>query len=240
MRYATSFVLSLLIVGSLPAADDKPAAIFGVGDNPPALKLGGFVKGEPFADFQPGTVYVVEFWATWCRPCLDQMPHFNDLQKANPKVVFLWVDVWDKDQEAVKAFVKRMGDKMSFAVALDSGCDEEGTGVMAKTWLPSLGGKGLPSTVIVDAAGKVAWMGAPNDVDKPLKAVVAGTWDIAAAAKEQKLRRQVEQTVEKFDARIQKALDAGPVETSKVLAEYSAALDKLRAELDAAPQPKAK
>lgn len=148
--------------------------------------------------------------------------------------------MWDKDTEAVKAFVKRRGDKMNFSVALDSGCDEEGTGVMAKTWLPSLGGKGLPSTVIVDAAGKVAWMGAPDGVDKPLQAVVAGTWDIAAAATEQRLRRRVEQTVAQFDARIPKALQAGPAETSKVLAEYSAALDKLRADLAAVPQPKSK
>jgi thiol-disulfide isomerase/thioredoxin len=231
-------VLAFLIVGSLCTAADKPVAVFSIGEKPPPLKLGDFVKGESFKEFQPGTVYVIEFWATWCRPCLDQMPHFCKLRKEYPKAVLLWVDVWDKDQGAVKEFVQRMGDKMDFSVALDSGCDEEGIGEMAKTWLPSLGGKGLPSTVIIDASGKVAWMGAPKDVDKPLKAIVAGTWDLAAAAKEQTLRRRVEETVGEFDARIQKALDIGPAETAKVLAEYTTALDKLRAELKSATESK--
>ena len=171
--------LAALCAGGSPPAADAPPVRFGIGDAPPPLALGDFVKGTPFKAFQPGTVYVVEFWATWCKPCLDAMPHFNELQKANPKVVFLWVDVWDKDQAAVKEFVTRMGDKMNFAVALDSGCDADGVGAMAKTWLPSFGGKGLPSTVIVDGTGKVAWMGAPNKLDAPLKAVVDGTWDVA-------------------------------------------------------------
>lgn len=89
MRFALCFVVSLLSFGSPLAGDDRPATAYSVSDNPPPLKLGGFVKGEPFMEFRPGIVYMVEFWATWCRPCLDQMPHFSEFQRANPKVVLL-------------------------------------------------------------------------------------------------------------------------------------------------------
>jgi len=240
MRTGIVALAVIAVLGQLVQAGDKPASLFGIGDKPPTLAVGEFVKGEAFKEFQPGTVYVIEFWATWCRPCLEAMPHFNELQKANPKVVFLWVNVWDKDPDAVKQFVKRMGDKMAFSVALDSACDAEGVGTMAKTWLPSFGGKGLPSTVIVDATSRVAWMGAPNKIDEPLKAIIAGKWDIAAAATERKLRRQVEQAVEEYDARIQKGLEAGPEQTAAVLAEYAKTLSRLQRELEASAQSKTK
>lgn len=237
MRSLLAYVLAIGVIGSAVAADEKPTPTFTIGDIPPKLAVGEFIKGDSFKSFQPNTVYVIEFWATWCKPCLEVMPHFNELQKANPKAVFLWVDVWDKDPTAVKAFIKRMGDKMNFSVALDSGCDDEGVGTMAKTWLPAFGGKALPSTVIVDGTGKVAWMGAPNKVDEPLKAVVAGTWDVAAAATERRLRRQVEQAVEEYGARIQKALDGGPEQTAAVLAEYAIKLGRLQRELEATTTP---
>ncbi len=38
----------------------------GVGDSAPKLEVKSFVKGDPISEFEPGKVYVVEFWATWC------------------------------------------------------------------------------------------------------------------------------------------------------------------------------
>ena len=238
MRVVILIVFALFSASSARSADEKRPVKFGIGDSPPPLAVGEFLKGESFKAFQPGQVYVVEFWATWCRPCLQAMPQFNGLQKANPKVVFLWIDVWDKDPAAVKEFVKGMGDKMSFSVALDGACDDDGTGTMAKTWLPAFGGKGIPSTVIIDGTGKVAWMGAPNKMEEPLRAILAGKWDVAAAAAEFGLRRQVEQAVEEYNIRIQSALDGGPEMTAGVLADYIKTLARLQRELEAAATKK--
>jgi thiol-disulfide isomerase/thioredoxin len=52
-----------------------------VGDPAPPLKVEKFLKGDPVKAFKPGHVYVVEFWATWCRPCVASMPHLTELQK---------------------------------------------------------------------------------------------------------------------------------------------------------------
>lgn len=51
-------------------------------DSPaPALKVQEWVRGRPLANFQPRNVYVVDFWATWCGPCVSAMPELMQLQE---------------------------------------------------------------------------------------------------------------------------------------------------------------
>ncbi|MGX9121061.1 TlpA disulfide reductase family protein, partial [Mesorhizobium sp. BHbsci] len=50
-------------------------------DSPaPAIKVQSWLRGEPLTAFQPGKLYIVEFWATWCGPCVSAMPHLAELQ----------------------------------------------------------------------------------------------------------------------------------------------------------------
>jgi thiol-disulfide isomerase/thioredoxin len=102
---------------------EKPYALM-VGDLAPALEVNRFVKGEPFSDFQKGQVYVIEFWATWCVPCKESIPHLTELQKKyGEKVRILGVSVWEPREDAVEPFVKEWGQKMDYWVAMDkAGC----------------------------------------------------------------------------------------------------------------------
>ncbi len=140
---------------------EKPAVTLKVGDKAPELKIDAWVKGEQITGFEKGKVYVVEFWATWCGPCIKNIPHLTELQKEYKDVAFIGVAASERGDDAkskqdkVEKFVKEKGDEMGYRVAFDS--DRE----MSKDWMQAAGQNGIPCAFIVDGEGKVAFIGHP-------------------------------------------------------------------------------
>jgi thiol-disulfide isomerase/thioredoxin len=158
----------------------------GVGDAAPKLAVKEFVKGDPVKALEKGKTYVVEFWATWCGPCRVSIPHLTDLQKKYKDVTFIGVSVWEREPKGVEPFVKEMGDKMDYRVALDevAAGEKPDEGTMARTWMTAAGQNGIPTAFIVNGEGKIAWIGHPMEMDKPLEKIAAGKWDLALASRE--------------------------------------------------------
>jgi thiol-disulfide isomerase/thioredoxin len=165
------------------------------GDAAPALDVGTWVQGEPVKSFEKGKFYVVEFWATWCPPCRASIPHLTELSKEQKDVTFIGVDVREEETEKVAPFVKEMGEKMTYRVALDNKAREK-EGAMEKTWLQAAGQDGIPCAFIIDKDSKIAWIGHPMELAKPLKEVVAGTFDMKAEAARKEARDQFEKTLQ--------------------------------------------
>jgi len=168
----------------MPAADQPTLKI---GDKAPKLQVGKWVQGEPIKDFEKNKVYMVEFWATWCGPCRVSIPHLNQLQtKYKDKgLVIIGQDVWERDESAVEPFVKKMGDKMTYRVALDDKSGSE-QGAMAETWMVASGRGGIPSAFLVDKQGRIAWIGHPLELkETTLTQVLDGAYDLKKAAVEQ-------------------------------------------------------
>ena len=147
----------------------------GPGSPAPALKVVKWLKGDKIAKLEKDKTYVVEFWATWCGPCVQAMPHVTKLAKENPDVTFLGVGIWEDDVDGVlEAFVEKMGDKIGYNLGYSG--NEEG---MAETWMKASGQNGIPSAFIVKN-GVIQWIGHPMSMDQPLAEVKAGTFDLAA------------------------------------------------------------
>jgi thiol-disulfide isomerase/thioredoxin len=151
----------LLLAGALsgPAANS-----LGVGGTAPAIKVAKWVKGSAVEKLASDKLYVVEFWATWCPPCRRSIPHLTELaKKYQGKVEFIGVSVWEREKTAedrltkVTQFVREMGAKMQYTVALD-----DPSGFMAKEWMTAAGQDGIPAAFIVQG-GKIAWIGHPMD-----------------------------------------------------------------------------
>jgi thiol-disulfide isomerase/thioredoxin len=166
---------------SATAADN---AALSIGDPAPKFEIEKFVKGTPVARFEKGKTYVVEFWATWCAPCRELIPHLTNLQQQNPQATFVGVSI-DEETDKVKPFVDEMGDKMNYRVAIDS--RDGNNGRMAKGWIEASDRGGvIPVAFVINGDGRIAWIGHPADMEAPLADILAGKWDIAAEAAEYK------------------------------------------------------
>ena len=150
-------LLTLAASATLALAAEKTLK---VGDPAPKLQTGKWVQGDAVKDFEKGKAYVVEFWATWCGPCRVSIPHLNETytKYKDKGLVVIGQDCWEKDDDLVAPFIEKMGEKMTYRVALDDKSHDE-KGQMAKTWMEAAGQNGIPSAFLVDTKGVIAWIG---------------------------------------------------------------------------------
>ena len=99
----------------------------------------------------PGHVNVIEFWATWCGPCIKAMPHLNDLIAEFDGRPISFIGATYEDPQTVQNFLK----KTRFDAIVVQ--------VPDKTF-EKYGATSIPLTVIIDADGKVAKVTRPFDL----------------------------------------------------------------------------
>lgn len=121
--------------------------------NPPAPA--GVAKEVRFQDYngmvldlseQKGKVVFINFWATWCPPCIAEMPAIQQLYdqfRSDSRVVFIMADM-DNDPAKAKAFLNKKGLDLPLYAP-------------ASQLPPSLYTGTLPTTVILDKSGNVTF-----------------------------------------------------------------------------------
>jgi len=177
-RNSIAVVIAVALCAQWAAAQ---APTLKVGDPAPALAPGKWIKGEPVKQFEKGTRYVVEFWATWCGPCVVTIPHLSELQAQHKDIIFIGQNCWEDDQSAVAPFVQKMGERMNYRVAMDD-VSQNPRGRMAETWMAAAGQDGIPTAFVVDKDTTIAWIGHPMELGDVLKQIVAGTFDAKKVA----------------------------------------------------------
>src|SRR5262245_13579999 len=137
-------------------APAKPAITLKVGDKAPALAIEKWVKGAPVASFEKGKVYMIEFWATWCPPCIASMPHITELQAKHKEQGFTVIGVTsvDKRGNSLEAVEKMVGDKGDAGMGYTIAWDKERT--TSDAFMQAAGRNGIPCSFLIDRDGNIA------------------------------------------------------------------------------------
>ena len=177
------FIKNLLLIVLIFLCMSTSAQTLRLGDQAPVLHPYEWIKGEPVTKFEKGKVYVVEFGATWCKPCIAAIPGLTRLQskyKGQVKVISVFVKEINREPLStanpeyvakVKDFVAKNGANMSYTVATDDPLK-----TVEKAWINAFGaGGGIPQTFVLDKEGRIAghFKGIAEEVlDELLKSIV--------------------------------------------------------------------
>ena len=163
-RPVLDILVPLLLVSSaaqaVGSAENLPEAA-------PPLDLEVALSGPPPEELSwealRGRAVVVEFWATWCSPCVGAIPHWNELVEAFAGEPIVFLSVTDEDEARVQRFLEKR--PILGAVALDTDRDT----------FEAYGVEGIPHTLLVDAEGRVQAVTRPEDIEtEHLRTLIAG------------------------------------------------------------------
>lgn len=172
-----------------------------VGSKAPAINVASWIKGKPTKTFEKGKTYVVEFWATWCGPCKESIPHLTELSKKFKDVTFIGVDSFERpadNLDAVKKFVEEMGSKMDYNVAVDGS-----KAFMADNWMKAAKQNGIPTAFVVNGEGVIAWIGHPMEMEDKLGEIVAGKFNMEEEASKGDKKEMIQKHMNAFQEMVQ-------------------------------------
>ncbi|MDO5969871.1 TlpA disulfide reductase family protein [Flavivirga aquimarina] len=111
-----------------------------------ALEIYDYEGIEKFLNKKDDKIYVINFWATWCAPCVKELPYFEKLNSEyrdkNVEVILISLDFPHLYESKLKPFIKKRGLK-SKVIALN---DDD-----MNTWIPKVNkdwSGAIPATII--------------------------------------------------------------------------------------------
>lgn len=188
--------------------DAEAGAKLRIGNPAPALKASAWLRGEEVAQFEKGQIYVVEFWATWCGPCIVMMPHISQLQAEyrdrGVRIIGFSPADPNNTEQKVRDFLAGRGAKLQYTFAFAN--DRQ----TRDAYMKAAGRTGIPCCFVVDREGKIAFIGHPMHLGDVLAKLTAGTWKGEADAA----------AIEKDQMEMQAIIRLGANEPEKALAAY--------------------
>lgn len=205
-----NFALTLVTILALTVAFDSTVVaeddgVMTIGSKAPNIDVEHWISDsngafEHTTKLDSGKVYVIEFWATWCGPCIAAMPHIAELQKEYSDTVQV-ISISDEDMDTVDAFLERKvrgNPDMTYGELTQQYCLTTDPDESVKNdYFRAAGRDGIPCAFVVGKTGLVEWIGHPMAMDKPLKEIVNDQWDRekfqASYQKEQKARLEAQE-----------------------------------------------
>jgi thiol-disulfide isomerase/thioredoxin len=167
-----------LLLCGVSLAEDRLA----VGSKAPPIDIEHWLNREPVKRFEAGKVYVIEFWATWCGPCVGQMPHLGELQERHADDLVL-ISVGDEDPEVIDEFLEKERDGRNLREVTDAyWLTTDPDGSVDADYMKASGMRGIPTAFVVGKTGEIEWIGHPCNIDEPIAKIIDGTWNREAFA----------------------------------------------------------
>ena len=148
MKRALVFLLGGISFAALAA--EKASS----GNPAPPLNLEKLLQAPVDAvaswDALKGKVVVLEFWATWCGPCIEAVPHLNELADEFKEKDVQFIAITDEKESVVQPFLKRKATRAWVGLDTD------------RSMFDDYGVSGIPHTVVVGTNGVIAWVTYPT------------------------------------------------------------------------------
>jgi len=162
IRNMKNIILILFITCSITTNDLFCQAVLKTGDKAPDINITDYISNIPKDKTIVNKYVLLEFWTTWCAPCLGAVLHLNQLQyKYKDKKDLLFISMTYESPEKVLKTLERIK-FMTLVVSdqtqkshIDFGAIQDG--VMT-----------LPRTVLIDNKGIVKWIGRPDQMTDSL------------------------------------------------------------------------
>lgn len=208
------------------AATSLAQATLEIGDPAPPLEHITWLQGDPVPAYEKGHVYVLDFWAVWCGPCIAAIPEMVEIQEKYEaeNLHVLGLAIWPRPNQAADAtaeFVKSKGEAMPYTIGDDI------DGKTADAYMRAAGQGGIPTVFVIDREGAVAWIGHPmSGLDEVVDLVVKGEWSAEAHAKMQEEEAKKQATIQELSQRLQAAYFGNDWSTVAAVADEMLEFDR--------------
>jgi thiol-disulfide isomerase/thioredoxin len=161
LALAAALLSGGFVLAGAPApalAQEAPKATLKVGDPAPDLSVGTWWQNKKLTGFEKNRVYLVDFWASWCGPCRESFPELARFKAryASEGLEVVAVSI-DKSADDAAGFLEAEGGQFDFFIGVDK------KGKTWKSWGTAAGRDTIPTSFLVDAQGKILWVGHPMD-----------------------------------------------------------------------------
>ena len=129
------------------------------GPEAPSVTFQQSIGTLPKPDFYRGKILVIDFWATWCAPCIAGFPDFNklaDSYKGNKTILFSAIT--DEPKSTVALFFKRTQKQLNGLKLIDT----------TKQTKKNFGILFIPYCIVIDKDNIIRWKGISSDLNKSI------------------------------------------------------------------------
>lgn len=155
MKYKILLIIITLLGSNVASSQNELV----VGKMAPNINITDYIFNTPSDKNFKNKFILLEFWATWCGPCLEEVPRLNKFQeKFKSKKDFVFISITNEKSDKVLRTLKR--------IPFNSIVVSDQTGKTFKNFIEDKDGSySIPKTILIDNKGIVKWIGSPYDLN---------------------------------------------------------------------------